>query len=52
MESIEDTKQEEKALLDKTLTKQYFDIHIWRNNSKDISDIKRLKLVIQTNQTR
>lgn len=52
MESIEDIKLEEKALLTKSLTKEYFDIYIWPNNPKDISDTTRLKLVIQTNRER
>ncbi|HHS48586.1 MAG TPA: DUF499 domain-containing protein, partial [Desulfurella acetivorans] len=47
-ESIEDRdlKSEEENLLTKSLTKEYFDIYIWPDNSKDISDTTRLKLVI------
>jgi hypothetical protein len=52
MESIEDLKPEEKNLLTKSLTKEYFDIYIWPSNPKDISDTTRLKLVIQTNRER
>ena len=50
MEGIEDLKPEEKNLLTKNLTKEYFDIFLWPNNSKDIPDTRRLKLVIQRNR--
>jgi hypothetical protein len=50
MESIEDLELEEKNLLSKSLTREYFDIYIWTNNSKDIPDTTRLKLVILTNR--
>jgi hypothetical protein len=50
MESIEDLELEEKNLLSKSFTREYFDIYIWPNNSKDISDTTRLKLVILTNR--
>jgi hypothetical protein len=52
MERIEDFKSEEKALLTKSLTKEYFDIYIWPNNPKDISDTTKFKLVILTNRER
>ena len=35
-----------------TLTKEYLDIFLWPNNSKDIADTNRLKLVIQRNRDR
>jgi len=50
MESIVDLKEEEKTLLTKNLTKEYFDIFLWPNNTKDIPDTKRLKLVIGRNR--
>lgn len=50
MEGIEDLKPEEKNLLTKSLTKEYFDIFLWPNNSKDIPDTRRLKLVTQRNR--
>ena len=52
MESIVDLKSEEKNLLAKNLTKEYFDIFLWPNNSKDIPDTKRLKLVVQRDRDR
>lgn len=50
MEGIVDLKPEEKNLLTKNLTKEYFDMFLWPNNSKDIPDTRRLKLVIQRNR--
>lgn len=49
MESIEDKdlKLEERRLLTESLTKEYFDTFLWPNNSKDIPDTKKLKLIIQ-----
>jgi len=52
MEGIVDLEPEEKNLLTKSLAKEYFDILLWPNNSKDITDTKRLKLVIQRNRDR
>ncbi|PKP59483.1 AAA family ATPase [Candidatus Atribacteria bacterium HGW-Atribacteria-1] len=52
MEGIVDLEPEEKDLLTGTLTKEYFDIFLWPNNSKDIADTNRLKLVIQRNRDR
>ncbi|MBU2461874.1 DUF499 domain-containing protein, partial [bacterium] len=43
MDGIEETKQEEKALLAKSLGKEYFEIYTWPNNSRDIADTKGLK---------
>jgi len=50
MEGIVNLKKEEKTLLTKNLTKEYFDIFLWPNNTKDIPDTRRLKLVIQLNR--
>lgn len=50
MEGIVDLQPEEKNLLTKNLTKEYFDTFLWPNNSKDIPDTRRLKLVIQRNR--
>jgi ribosome-associated translation inhibitor RaiA len=52
MESIEDLRSEEKTLLSKNLAKEYFDIYIWPNNSKDIPDTMGFKLIILTNLER
>jgi len=52
MEGIVNLEPEEKDLLTGTLTKKYFDIFLWPNNSKDIADTNRLKLVIQRNRDR
>ncbi|MEM3255972.1 MAG: DUF499 domain-containing protein [Thermoplasmatales archaeon] len=51
MENIEaeQLKSEEKNLLTNSLTKEYFDIYIWPDNPREISDTTRLKLVILTN---
>ncbi len=43
---IENLKREEKNLLSKSLSRQHFDIYIWPENSKDIPETKRLKLVV------
>ena len=50
MEGIVDLQPEEKNLLTKNLTKEYFDIFLWPNNCKDIPDTRRLKLIIQRNR--
>jgi hypothetical protein len=50
LEGIEDLKEEEKVLLTKSLTKEYFDIYIWPENPKDIPDTKVLKLVVLKNR--
>jgi hypothetical protein len=49
MDNIEDPElqSEEKDLLTSRLTKEHFDIFVWRHDSKDISDTKNLKLIIQ-----
>ena len=52
MEGITDLEPEEKDLLAGTLAKEYLDILLWPNNSKDIADTNRLKLVIQRNRDR
>lgn len=52
MDGIEETKQEEKALLAKSLGKEYFEIYTWPNNSRDIADTKGLKLVILKDRKR
>ena len=54
MEAIEDEdlKPEEKSLLTENLKKGHFDIFLWPNNSKDIPDTKRLKLIIQERSDR
>ncbi|MGQ9799270.1 MAG: ATP-binding protein [Ignavibacterium sp.] len=49
MESIENIEQEEKGLLAKNLSKNYFDVYIWPSNSRDIPDTKKLKLVVLRN---
>jgi hypothetical protein len=48
--SDEKLKIEEKNLLTNNLKKEHFEIFLWPNNSKDIPDTKRLKLVLQQNQ--
>ena len=50
MEGIVNLKEEEKTLLTKNLTKEYFNIFLWPNNTKDIPDTRRLKLVIGRNR--
>jgi len=52
MESISDEnlRAEEKNLLTSNLKKEHFEIFLWPNNSRDIPDTKRLKLVLQQNQ--
>jgi hypothetical protein len=49
MDNIEDPEleAEEKDLLTSRLTKEHFDIFVWRRDSKDIPDTKSLKLIIQ-----
>ena len=48
MESItdEDVREEEKAALEKNLTKKHFRIFIWPKNSRDVPDTKELKLIV------
>ncbi len=48
MESVDDmeVQNQERELLKGTLNKKYFDIYIWPNNTRDVPDTKRLKLVV------
>ena len=52
METIEDRdiEENERALLNKNLTKEHFDIFIWPKDSRDIPDTKKLKLVVVKNK--
>jgi len=49
MESIEKIDQEEKGLLAKNLSRNYFDVFIWPNNNRDVPDTKKLKLIVLRN---
>lgn len=48
MESIADETlvKEENSLLKENIKKEYFDVFLWPNNSKDIPDIKKLQLAV------
>jgi len=52
MEGIGDDEleAEEKNLLAVNLKKEKFDLYLWPENSRDVPDTKRLKLVVQKNQ--
>ncbi len=54
MENIsdDDLKVEERKVLEDILTKKYFEIYIWPQNTKDIPDTKALKLIILNNQNK
>ena len=52
MENIsdEDLKTEERKVLESILTKRYFEIYLWPQNTKDVPDTRALKLIILDSQ--
>ncbi len=50
MESIENTETEEKELIIKNTSKDYFEVYTWPKNSRDIPDTKKIKLIILPNR--
>ena len=52
MENIsdEDLKIEERKVLESILTKRYFEIYLWPQNTKDVPDTRALKLIILDSQ--